>query len=108
YALRAPGAVRLPALRGAHRRGLTMRGAAILCLCALAWVVRAAAAPAGADHDIVVHVSKDHTAYEIRLEFTIAAPLEQTWNVLSDYDHMAQIFSNMDSSRIVSREGNRL
>jgi hypothetical protein len=28
--------------------------------------------------------------------------------VLSDYDHMAQILSNMDSSRIVSRDGNRL
>jgi len=85
-----------------------MRGAAILCLCALGWAAPAIAAASAGDHDIVVHVHKDHTSYEINLEFTIAAPLEQTWNVLSDYDHMAQIFSNMDSSRIVSREGNRL
>jgi len=85
-----------------------MRGAAILCFCAAGFVAPIDVDAAGSDHDIVVHVQKDHTAYEIRLEFTIAAPLEQTWNVLSDYDHMADILSNMDSSRIVSREGNRL
>ena len=85
-----------------------MRDAAILCLCAAAWLAPIDAAAAGSDQDIVVHVQKEHTAYEIKLEFTIAAPLEQTWNVLSDYDHMAEILSNMDSSRIVSRDGNRL
>jgi len=90
----------------AHRPA--MRGAAILCFCAAGFVAPIDVDAAGSDHDIVVHVQKDHTAYEIRLEFTIAAPLEQTWNVLSDYDHMADILSNMDSSRIVSREGNRL
>ena len=85
-----------------------MRGAAVLCLCAVIWAAPAAPAPSAGDHDIVVHVHKDHTAYEIKLELTIPAPLEQTWNVLSDYDHMAEILSNMDSSRIVSRDDNRL
>ena len=86
-----------------------MRGAAIVWLCAIAsWAAPAFSAAAGADHDIVVHVRKEHTAYEISFEFTVPASVEQTWGVLSDYDHMAQILSNMDSSRIVSRDGNRL
>src|SRR5262249_54835708 len=48
------------------------------------------------------------TTYEISVEFAVPATIEQTWSVLSDFDHMAQILSNMDSSRIVSRDGNRL
>lgn len=86
-----------------------MRGTAIVWLCAFGWwAAPFTAAAAGADHDIVVHVHKEHTAYEITLEFSVPATVEQTWGVLSDYDHMAQILSNMDSSRIVSRDGDRL
>jgi carbon monoxide dehydrogenase subunit G len=85
-----------------------MRAAAVLCLFAVASWAGPAAAAQGGDQDIVVHVHKDHSTYEIDLEFTVPATIEQTWHVLSDFDHMAQILSNMDSSRIVSRDGNRI
>ncbi|HVN35548.1 MAG TPA: SRPBCC family protein [Casimicrobiaceae bacterium] len=86
-----------------------MRAAAIPWLIAVAsWAGPALAAAQPADQDISVQVRKDHTAYEIDFEFTVAATIEQTWNVLSDFDHMAQILSNVDSSRVVSRDGNRI
>jgi len=85
-----------------------MRGVSILALAAaLAWTAVAEASRAS-DEDIDVQVRKERSAYEVNLEFTVPATIEQTWNVLADYEHMAQILSSMDSSRIVSREGNRL
>jgi carbon monoxide dehydrogenase subunit G len=85
-----------------------MRAAAISWLFAVAaWAGPVAVAQAG-EHEIAVQVRKEHTSYEIRLEFTVPATIEQTWNVLADFEHMTQILSNMDSSRIVSRDGNRI
>jgi carbon monoxide dehydrogenase subunit G len=60
------------------------------------------------DQDIAVQVRKEHSKYEIEFEFRVRATIEQTWSVLADFDHMANILSNMDSSRIVSRDGNRI
>ena len=85
-----------------------MRSAAILCLCAVAsWATPAFALPAS-DQDITVDVRKELSAFEITFEFTVPASVEETWNVLADYEHMAQIVSSIDSSRIVSRDGNRI
>jgi len=85
-----------------------MRGAPILALCAaLSWPTAADPLRSG-DDDIDVQVRKERSAYEVKLEFTVPATVEQTWNVLADYEHMAHILSSMDSSRVVSRDGNRL
>ena len=85
-----------------------MRGVAVLVAgAALSWLASTGALSAAND-EIDVHVRKERTAYEVKLEFTVPASLEQTWNVLADYENMAQILSSMDSSRIVSRDGNRL
>ena len=85
-----------------------MRSVAVLLVgAALSWMATTDALSA-ANEDIDVHVRKERTAYEVKLEFTVPASLEQTWNVLADYENMAQILSSMDSSRVVSRDGNRL
>ena len=85
-----------------------MRAAAILWLFAVAsWAGPASTAQAG-ENEIDVQVRKEHTTYEISFEFTVPATIGQTWSVLADFEHMAQILSNMDSSRIVSRDGNRI
>jgi hypothetical protein len=60
------------------------------------------------DQDIAVHVRKERSTFEVSVEFTVSATAEETWNVLVDYEHMAQIVSSVDSSRIVSRDGNRI
>jgi len=85
-----------------------MRGVSILALCAvLCWTAVAGEARAS-DQDIAVNVRKQHAAFDITFEFTVPATVEQTWNVLADYENMAQIVSSIDSSRIVSRDGNRI
>ena len=38
-------------------------------------------------------------------ELTVAATANGVWAVLTDYDHMAQIPSNVDACRITSRDG---
>jgi carbon monoxide dehydrogenase subunit G len=85
-----------------------MRAAAVFSLLAVASWAGFAAAASSCDQDIAVNVRKEHTTFEISFEFTVAATIEQTWNVLSDFEHMAQILSNMDSSNVVSRDGNRI
>jgi carbon monoxide dehydrogenase subunit G len=85
-----------------------MRGAAILSLFAIASCAGSAGIAQADDQEIAVQVRKEHAEYEISLEFAVPATIEQTWNVLADFDHMAQIVSNMDSSKIVSRDGNTI
>lgn len=85
-----------------------MRGAVIAWLCAVASLMAPAGAVYASDEDIAVHVRKERSAFEISFEFTVPATVEETWNVLADYEHMAQIVSSIDSSRIVDRDGNRL
>jgi len=80
------------------------------CLCAIALLVAqtpALAAPTG-EHDITVRVHKDRFTFAISCEFTVPATVEETWNVLADYEHMAEFVSTIDSVQIVSRDGNRL
>jgi hypothetical protein len=65
-----------------------------------------AAPPSG--RDIVVRAQKDGAGFEVYVEFTVAATVDETWAVLTDYDRMAEIVSSIDSSKVVMRDGNRL
>ena len=85
-----------------------MRSAAIAWLCVVASLAVPAVVSHALEQDIDVRVRKERAAFDISFEFTVPATIEQTWNVLTDYEHMAQILSNMDSSRVVSRDGNRI
>jgi len=68
--------------------------------------VRAFAAPPSSN-DIVVHVEKDGVTFLVDAELSIAAKVEEVWDVLTDFDHMAQILSNVDASKVVNRDGDR-
>jgi carbon monoxide dehydrogenase subunit G len=57
--------------------------------------------------DITVHVAKDGTAFVVSTELTVAANVDEVWAVLTDFDHMAQILSNVDASQIANRHGNK-
>jgi carbon monoxide dehydrogenase subunit G len=61
-----------------------------------------------ATDDVVVRVQKSGGGLDVYAELTVAASAEQAWGVLVDYDHMAQILSSVDVSRIVKRDGNLL
>jgi uncharacterized membrane protein len=64
-----------------------------------------AALPGG--RDISVHVERDGDAFMVAAELTVAASADEVWDVLTDFDHMAQILSNVDLSRVTNRNGKR-
>jgi carbon monoxide dehydrogenase subunit G len=82
---------------------LLMRYIAATALLAL--LVRVSSAQPS--NDIVVHVEKDGVTFRVDAELSIAAKMEEVWDVLTDFDHMAQILSNVDASKVVNRDGDR-
>jgi len=58
--------------------------------------------------DIVVHVKKNGATIIVDVEMMVQAPPLATWDVLTDYDHMAQFVANVQSSKITDRKGNTL
>ncbi|WP_301101457.1 SRPBCC family protein [Propionivibrio sp.] len=62
----------------------------------------------GADPEIVVKLLKNGDAFVVDARFDIAAPLRTAWEVLTDFDNMAGILSNLTSSKIIRRTGNTL
>jgi hypothetical protein len=58
--------------------------------------------------DIVVHVKKNGETIIVDVEMMVQAPPLATWDVLTDYDHMAQFVGNVQSSKITGRKGNTL
>ncbi len=73
-------------------------------LASLALVVAPIAA--AADDDITVKVDKTDDSYAVYASLNVPATQDQVWDVLTDFDHMAQILSNVDDSKIVDRKGN--
>ncbi len=71
-------------------------------LLAIAWPA-AAAAPGG---DIAVNVERDGNTFTVSLDMTVAASADEVWEVFTDFDRMAQILSNVDTSKVVARDGN--
>jgi Polyketide cyclase / dehydrase and lipid transport len=58
--------------------------------------------------DLVVQVKQSGDRFTIDVSMHVDAPLIDVWNVLTDFERMAQIVSNLESSRIVSRQGSRV
>jgi hypothetical protein len=58
--------------------------------------------------DVAVRVTKDGSAFMVEADFSVAATRDEAWEVLTDFDHMTQILSNVDASKITSRDGNRI
>jgi hypothetical protein len=55
------------------------------------------------DQDIVVHVQKDGQHIAVDVDCPVDAPWSVVWEVLTDYDHMAQFISNLEFSGIEDR-----
>jgi len=58
--------------------------------------------------DIVVHVKKNGATIIVDVEMAVQAPPLAAWDVLTDYDHMAQFVTNVQASKITDRKGNTL
>jgi carbon monoxide dehydrogenase subunit G len=66
----------------------------------------APATPSNAD-GVIMHVEKNGDGVDLYAELSVRSSLDQTWEVLVDYDRMAAILSKVDESRIVERKGNQ-
>ncbi|WP_192805238.1 SRPBCC family protein [Noviherbaspirillum aerium] len=58
--------------------------------------------------DIEVSVSKVGATVIVDVGMPVKASLRSAWEVLTDYDHMAEFFPNLESSRVVEQQGNKL
>jgi carbon monoxide dehydrogenase subunit G len=78
---------------------------AVVLTASLLAIALPATAAAPAD-DIAVSVERDGNTFTVSLDMRIAADASEVWEVFTDFDRMAQILSNVDASKIVSRDGN--
>src|SRR5215470_8910068 len=88
-----------PLLKQAWRRAFVM---------SLLFALAPVALPATDDADIGVRIQRRGSRIIVDVNLPVAAPAIDTWNVMTDYDHMASFVSNIESSRIISRDGNTL
>jgi hypothetical protein len=68
----------------------------------------AAAAVAPDDGDIMASVRREGSEVVIDVDMRVDATPEEAWAVLTDYDHMSRFVSELVSSRIIRRDGERL
>ncbi len=66
------------------------------------------ASTAYAEPDVVVSVERNGDAFVIDAHTLIKASRRIAWDVLTDFDHMVDVMSNLKSSRILERKGNTL
>ncbi len=83
----------------------------ISALQALVVLVLCISCPSGAfamEPGLAVTVSQIGEAFVVEVEAELPVPLAGAWEVLTDFDHMAQFIGNIKSSRVVRREENTL
>ncbi len=61
-----------------------------------------------AEPEIVVGVEKAGDTFLVDAGVDLPVPVRMAWDVLTDFDAMASILSNLQSSRIVRHDGNTL
>ena len=62
----------------------------------------------GAEPQVAVSIQKSGDAFIVEARFDIEVPLLTAWEVLTDFDHMARILSNLTASKIIRRNGSTL
>ena len=61
-----------------------------------------------AESNMQISVSRNGNAIHIAVDMPVAADARHVWDVLTDYNHMASFFPNLQSSRAVATGPNRL
>jgi hypothetical protein len=56
----------------------------------------------------VLEVERAHDTFAVRIEIPVAVDVATAWQVLTDYDHLAEFVPDMRSSRMQRGEGGRL
>ncbi len=99
-------------IRASPATGATFRNKArspLRCVALLLLaVVPVCAWSASTVQDIVVEVRKDGQNIAVDVDCPVDAPWPVVWEVLTDYDHMAQFISNLERSEVTARADNVL
>ena len=90
-----------------HRRSSRLRQWLLLVLTS-GTIATGAGAALAPDTDIDVRASKDGDVVVVDVDMAVSATQHEVWNVLTDYDHMADFVGNLESSAVISRNGNTL
>ena len=80
----------------------------LLLVAALCSPIRDAVAEPVRDCGIAVTASHAGDAYVVEVKLDVPAPVRTTWDVFTDWDHMANFAANLRSSRVIERSGNVL
>ena len=75
----------------------------LMLLLAVPW-----SAPQIAQAEPEIHVERRQGVFQVRVETPVAVGVQTAWQVLTDYDRLAQYVPDMRSSRIVSGAGEPL
>lgn len=62
----------------------------------------------GVEPEILVGIEKSGEAYVVEATIKVQAPVRTAWEVLTNFDNMTGILSNLTLSKIVRRNGNTL
>lgn len=81
----------------------------LVCLLTLCFSIPTAlGSEAEPERDVTVSVRKNGDTIVVDVSFIVAASQQEAWNVLTDFDHMSEFISNLQSSKVISRNGNKL
>ena len=89
-------------------RSLGPRSLAFLIAMSGALLLQPVGAALAPDTDIDVRASKDGEFVVVDVDMAVTATQDEVWNVLTDYDHMADFVANLEASSIIARNGNTL
>ena len=56
--------------------------------------------------DVAVNVTRNGNVFQIEASAEFAGTVARTWKVLTDYDRLAEFVPDMETSRVMSRNGN--
>lgn len=85
--------------------GATIRVVAIVLACCFAVAATADAVP---DQEAEIQVKKSGDTVIVDVTLSMPASLRETWDVLTDYDHMAQFLPNLQFSKIIETADNKI
>ena len=87
-------------------RSLGLRSLSFLIAVSGALLLEPVGAALAPDTDIDVRASKDGEFVVVDVDMAVTATQDEVWNVLTDYDHMADFVANLEASSIIARSGN--
>jgi ribosome-associated toxin RatA of RatAB toxin-antitoxin module len=85
--------------------GSTIRAGTIALACCFTMAATADAAP---DQEAEIQVKKSGETLIVDVNLSVPASPRETWDVLADYDHMAQFLPNLQFSKIIETAGNKI